>query len=192
MLPRHRVRWQCPGCSGLCRSRSSARAERTSANSPISLAVPSLAAALWRSLSDIDMRTTLLSMRGTKLPTRTSARLAKGVKTEPDATVEPVVVPVSRPAAGDTPAPVAKKPRRSPKKAPVDEDLPPLLSSEEARLCTTIAQPKLSFDLNAASEHLCAIDRRFRPLFEKIELKMYRELLDGQVKEVNLFRYAAA
>ncbi|WFD33151.1 DNA-3-methyladenine glycosylase II [Malassezia sp. CBS 17886] len=75
------------------------------------------------------------------------------------------------------------------KKAHVDSgELPPLLPAEEISKCTTLAQPVLPFSLADARAHLCRIDPRFQPLFEQLELRAYEEMIDGTVKEINLFR----
>ena len=86
---------------------------------------------------------------------------------------------------------VAPTPARKRRKAVVSESpntLPPLLPAEEVAQCTTLVQPKLPFSLAEAQEHLCRVDPRFHTLFAQMDLKMYEELRDGQVKELNFFR----
>lgn len=88
-----------------------------------------------------------------------------------------------RRAAGEV-AP-KKRARTAP---PPPAELPPLQSDAEIQLCTTLEQPTLSFSLEDAKAHLCRVDPRFVPLFAQMELRLYEELRDGTVKQLNLFR----
>ncbi|WFD03587.1 DNA-3-methyladenine glycosylase II [Malassezia obtusa] len=139
-------------------------------------------------------------MVGTKASTsvRRSQRLSHGAKAAALATAVPGVQPepaVEAPrakrakvAATAEPGPTLVAPA-SPKNARgAEEDVPPLLSPEDAALCTTLRQPKLAFDLQEARAYLCAKDPRFVALFAQMDLKMYEELRDGELKELNLFR----
>ncbi|WFD43571.1 DNA-3-methyladenine glycosylase II [Malassezia psittaci] len=84
-------------------------------------------------------------------------------------------------------APPAKKPRTA--KASKEEEIErPLLSMDQVSLCTTLQQPRLTFDLSEAQNHLCEVDPRFKPLFAQMDLKLYKEVQDGELKELNLFR----
>ena len=69
----------------------------------------------------------------------------------------------------------------------IDSELP-LLPEDKVKLCTTLNQPKLSFSIQEARQHLCSIDSRFASLFAQLDLKVYDELRSGKVKELNLFR----
>lgn len=64
----------------------------------------------------------------------------------------------------------------------------PFLSREEVIKCTTIAYPQLPFRLSDAIHHLRSVDVRFHSLLDKIELTPYKELENGQVKELDMFR----
>ena len=64
----------------------------------------------------------------------------------------------------------------------------PFLSREEVIQATTIAYPKLPFNLPEAVQHLRSVDVRFHNLLDTIELTPYNELVQGQVKELDLFR----
>lgn len=52
---------------------------------------------------------------------------------------------------------------------------------------TTLPFPKLPFSLKEAREHLIKTDIRFKKCFDNVELKTYLELVDGEVKELNVF-----
>lgn len=69
-----------------------------------------------------------------------------------------------------------------------DEPQLPLLTREEVVRGSVIAYPTLPFRLSDAVEHLRSVDVRFHSLLDRIELKPYKELEDGQVKELDLFR----
>lgn len=69
----------------------------------------------------------------------------------------------------------------------IDSELP-LLPEDKVKLCTTLNQPKLSFSIHEARQHLCSVDSRFASLFAQLDLKVYDELRSGKVKELNLFR----
>lgn len=64
----------------------------------------------------------------------------------------------------------------------------PFLSREEVIKCTTIGYPQLPFRLSDAVHHLRSVDVRFHHLLDTIELTPYKELENGQVKELDMFR----
>lgn len=144
------------------------------------------------------MKGPFLGMTGTKLPhRRSSARLSKRAKVDTNGTAT-AAVPVaavapkapSPPVASPPKARVPSAPKAARAQAPKQEEAEQLelLSRDEITRCTTLPQPHLSFSLQEAKEHLCRMDVRFGPLFDQIELGMYKEMLDGEVKELNLFR----
>lgn len=144
------------------------------------------------------MKGPFLGMTGTKLPTRrSSARLSKRAKVDANGAVPAGVSPAA--VAPNAPSPTVASPPKArvpsaprapraqgPKKEEAEEL--ELLPRDEITRCTTLPQPHLSFSLQEAKEHLCRMDVRFGPLFDQIELGMYKEMLDGEVKELNLFR----
>ena len=73
-----------------------------------------------------------------------------------------------------------------------DETALPLLTREEVVRGSVIAYPTLPFRLSDAVQHLRSVDVRFHSLLDRIELKPYKELEDGQVKELDLFRTLAS
>lgn len=70
----------------------------------------------------------------------------------------------------------------------------PVLPDEEIALCTTIAMPTLSFDLEAGKEHLRKADSRFGPLLERLPLRVFETLQPhgpeavSDVKQLDLFK----
>lgn len=82
----------------------------------------------------------------------------------------------------DVESPAPKKVKR----AATHEAELPLLSEDQVALCTTLAQPRLSFSLEDARDHLCKVDARFSSLFAQMDLKAYKDLESS--KELNLFR----
>ncbi|UZJ57300.1 hypothetical protein CBS101457_006620 [Exobasidium rhododendri] len=98
---------------------------------------------------------------------------------------------------GDAPvdASPAKKSRKMSAKAEkvqIDEVSLPFLSREEVIRATTIACPTLPFHLSDAVHHLRSVDVRFHHLLDTIELTPYKELENGEVKELDLFRTLAS
>lgn len=134
----------------------------------------------------------LLSMTVTKPNTsvRRSQRLGHGAKAAALAAAPGAPVPTPKPAPADDLAlePPPKKARTTKRAPAAPAEEPPLLTREESALCTTLQQPKLPFDLDMARAFLCDKDPRFEPLFQQLDLKMYNELRDGELKELNLFR----
>lgn len=84
-------------------------------------------------------------------------------------------------------APPVKKSKKEPAQA-VTEEQRPFLTREEVIKCTTINYPKLPFHLPDAVQHLRNVDSRFHVLFDSIELTPYKEIVNGQVKELDVFR----
>ena len=80
----------------------------------------------------------------------------------------------------DVESPAPKKVKR----AATHEAELPLLSEDQVALCTTLAQPRLSFSLEDARDHLCKVDARFSSLFAQMDLKAYKDLESS--KELNL------
>lgn len=72
--------------------------------------------------------------------------------------------------------------------AAAEEEELPLLSREDVRKATTIDYPRLPFDLSEAMTHLRTTDVRFNGMLDVVELKPYQELVDGRVRELDLFR----
>ncbi|WFC94801.1 DNA-3-methyladenine glycosylase II [Malassezia brasiliensis] len=141
-------------------------------------------------------RTPFPTMVGTKsgVSVRRSQRLGNGAKAavvaagaKPPVHPEPpVAAPVPKRAKLQTATPRAAPAARA--SHTVKDELLPLLSPEEVARCTTLEQPRLTFDLQEAKAYLCARDPRFVSLFAQMDLKTYEELRDGEVKELNLFR----
>ncbi|PWN33758.1 DNA glycosylase [Meira miltonrushii] len=100
-------------------------------------------------------------------------------------------------SVAETPSP--KKRKATPKKESgkpatahvAEEEQLPLLSRDEVSKATTIDYPRLPFDLDEAVSHLRSVDSRFDTMLEQIELKPYQELVDGRVRELDLFRTLA-
>lgn len=86
-------------------------------------------------------------------------------------------------------SPVKKVRKTSVKITEDSEEVPlPFMTREEVLRATTIAYPKLPFQLSDAVQHLRAADVRFHHLLDTVELTPYKELENGQVKELDLFR----
>ena len=87
----------------------------------------------------------------------------------------------------------AAKPAR-PAKVKVPEEpfvIPPHATEEDCLTRTTVPFPALPFDLAHAQAHLCAADRRFQRLFQKVPVRCYQEALDpsdSDSKDLNLFK----
>jgi DNA-3-methyladenine glycosylase II len=75
--------------------------------------------------------------------------------------------------------------------AAVEEESRPLLSREEVCRATTIDYPTLPFSLDEAIEHLRRHDVRFHSLLDKVELKPFMELVEGRVRDLDLFKTLA-
>lgn len=110
---------------------------------------------------------------------------------------ETEAVAIAKPVTETTPSP--KKRKVTPKKESgkpatvpaAEEEQLPLLSRDEVSKATTIDYPRLPFDLDEAVAHLRSVDSRFHPILDQIELKPYQELVDGRVRELDLFRTLA-
>ncbi|KAK0521788.1 hypothetical protein OC842_006666 [Tilletia horrida] len=74
-------------------------------------------------------------------------------------------------------------------KAKAEEPTEPvvMLPDDEARLCTTIERPHLTFSVDAALEHLCAYDVRFARLRHKVGLRTFTSPAAAS-KPLNLFQ----
>ncbi|KIS71954.1 DNA-3-methyladenine glycosylase II [Mycosarcoma maydis] len=89
---------------------------------------------------------------------------------------------------------IARPPSASKAKAKAPEEpfvIPHDASEEDCLTRTNVPFPDLPFDLNRAQEHLCAVDRRFERLFQKVPVRCYEEALDpsnSETKNLNLFR----
>ena len=83
----------------------------------------------------------------------------------------------------DVESPAPKKLKR----AAAHEAELPLLSEDQVALCTTLAQPRLSFSLEDARDHLCKVDARFSSLFAQMDLKAYKDL--ESVRSSTYFAY---
>lgn len=81
-------------------------------------------------------------------------------------------------------------------KQPDEPYVIPADASEEVCLSrTTLAFPALPFDLQDARTHLCGVDRRFEPLFQKVPVRCYEKSVAGpngeaplEDTELNLFK----
>ncbi|CBQ67794.1 conserved hypothetical protein [Sporisorium reilianum SRZ2] len=86
----------------------------------------------------------------------------------------------------------ASKPSSAKAKIPEEPFVIPRDASEEDCLTrTTVPFPALPFDLAQAQAHLCAADRRFERLFQKVPVRCYEEALDpstADTKDLNLFK----
>lgn len=95
-------------------------------------------------------------------------------------------------AENETKTPSPKKRKITPKVGVTEEEqLLPLLSRDQVSKATTIDYPRLPFDLDEAVSHLRSIDSRFDSILDQIELKPYQELVDGRVRELDLFKTLA-
>lgn len=91
-------------------------------------------------------------------------------------------------AAQDARSPSGSPAKRKKATVTVSQEAPlPLLTAEEVQLCTTAAMPNLPFDLTHGKSHLVRADPRFKPLLERIPLRVFEEL-DSEAKDLDLFK----
>lgn len=98
--------------------------------------------------------------------------------------------------SGPSPNPqkaAAVKPVRQPKEKALEEPfvIPHDATEEDCLTRTTVPFPALPFDMSQAQAHLCAVDRRFERLFQKVPVRCYEEAMDASAsdtKDLNLFK----